>query len=132
MTTSPRRSELSGLTPGTHTLTFSYDRTKNGKFAYDFVDYLSISGSAGASVSWDAAAPNPPMPFAVTVFVTIEFTIVAAGDETATIIWEGHIASELDYGPDSGAGVDLRRAVPLLARGPELWQRRPAGQPADG
>jgi fimbrial isopeptide formation D2 family protein/LPXTG-motif cell wall-anchored protein len=100
----PQKVELSGLTPGTHTLTFSYDRTKNGKYAYDFVDYLSISGSAGASVSWDAEAPNPPMPFAVTVFVTIEFTIVA-NDPTATLIWEGHIASELDYGPNSSAGT---------------------------
>jgi fimbrial isopeptide formation D2 family protein/LPXTG-motif cell wall-anchored protein len=100
----PQKVELTGLTPGTHTLTFSYDRTKNGKYAYDFVDYLSISGSAGASISWDAEAPNPPMPFAVTVFVTIEFTIVA-NDPTATIIWEGHIASELDYGPNSSAGT---------------------------
>jgi len=100
----PQRVELTGLSPGTHTLTFSFDRTKNGLYAYDFVDHLSISGSAGASVSWDAEAPNPPMPFAVTVFVTIEFTIVA-NDPTATLVWEGHIASELDYGPDMGAGT---------------------------
>jgi fimbrial isopeptide formation D2 family protein/LPXTG-motif cell wall-anchored protein len=99
----PQKVELTGLTPGTHTLSFTYDRTKNGKYAYDFVDYLSITGSAGASVSWDAEAPNPPMPFATAVTVTIEFTIVA-NDPTATIIWEGHIASELDYGPNSSAG----------------------------
>ena len=100
----PQKVELSGLTPGVHTLTFSYDRTKNGKYAYDFVDYLTITGNAGAIAVWDAAAPNPPMPFAEEVFVTITFTIVDANDPTATIIWEGHIASELDYGPDSGAG----------------------------
>jgi len=99
----PQRVELTGLATGTHTLTFSYDRTKNGKYAYDFVDHLGISGSAGASVSWDAATPNPPMPFAETVFVTITFTVVA-NDATATMIWDGHIASELDYGPNTGAG----------------------------
>jgi LPXTG-motif cell wall-anchored protein len=99
----PQRVELTGLTTGPHTLTFSYDRTKNGKYAYDFVDHLGISGSAGASVSWDAATPNPPMPFAETVFVTITFKIVA-NDPSATLIWDGHIASELDYGPNTGAG----------------------------
>lgn len=100
----PQRVELTGLAPGVHTLTFSYDRTKNGLYAYDFVDHLTITGSAGATAVWDAEAPNAPMPFAETVFVTITFTIIA-NDPTATITWEGHIASELDYGPDSGAGT---------------------------
>ena len=33
-------------------------------------------------------------------------TAIATTSETRdpSIIWEGHIASELDYGPDSGAG----------------------------
>ncbi len=38
----PQRVQLSGLNPGAHQIYFTYDRTKNGKFAYDFVDHLSI------------------------------------------------------------------------------------------
>lgn len=105
----PQKVELGGLVPGTYTIGFSYDVTKNGKYAYDFVSDLAISGSAGApQPTWDAfegPAPvsNPPVG-TQTEFVTITFTIVAAGDPTATITWAGHIASEINYGPDSSAG----------------------------
>ena len=104
----PQKVELGGLVPGTYTIGFSYDVTKNGKYAYDFVSDLDISGSAGATIDWDAfegPAPvsNPPVG-TQTEFVTITFTIVDAGDATATITWAGHISSELDYGPNSSAG----------------------------
>ena len=100
----PQRIELDGLVPGTYTVGFTYDRMKGDKFAYDFVDFLAISGSTGASASWDAEASDPPMPAVETVGVTITFTITDASDSTAVLTWGGHIASELDYGPGTGAG----------------------------
>jgi LPXTG-motif cell wall-anchored protein len=100
----PHRLVLSGLTAGTHTIVVSYDRTVGGKYAYDFLDHLGIEGSAGASISWDAETPAPPMPFATNVEVTITFTIVDAGDDTANIIFDGHIAAGLHYFPALGAG----------------------------
>lgn len=109
----PQKVELGGLVPGTYTLGFTFDRTKNGKYAYDYVADLAISGSSGASATWasstnpadfDGPAPTSSPGGTYTVAVTITFTITDATDPTATLRWTGHIASELDYGPGSGAG----------------------------
>lgn len=109
----PQKIDLKGLVPGTYTIGFTYDRTKNGKFAYDYVANLAISGSTGASATWTSSTADfdGPAPTTgggptetVTVAVTITFTITDATDDTATITWGGHIASELDYGPGSSAG----------------------------
>jgi LPXTG-motif cell wall-anchored protein len=109
----PQRVELGGLVPGTYTLGFTFDRTKSHHYAYDYVADLGISGSTGASATWasttDPAGFDGPAPLftnvdTYTVAVTITFTITAATDPTATLFWAGHIASELDYGPGSGAG----------------------------
>lgn len=104
----PQRVELDGLVPGEYTLGFTFDRTKNGKYAYDYVAGLQILGSDGASATWSSATADfdgpAPTSFAETVSVLITFTITDATDDTATLRWTGHIASELDYGPGSGAG----------------------------
>ncbi len=109
----PQKVELGGLVPGTYTLGFTFDRTKNGKYAYDYVSGLAISGSTGASATWasstnpadfDGPAPTNSPGGTYTVSVTITFTITDATDPTATLRWTGHIASELDYGPGTGAG----------------------------
>jgi fimbrial isopeptide formation D2 family protein/LPXTG-motif cell wall-anchored protein/uncharacterized repeat protein (TIGR01451 family) len=107
----PQRVELGGLVPGTYTLGFTFDRTKSGKYAYDYVAGLDISGSSGATATWSSSVSdfNGPAPThspggTYTVAVTITFTITDATDPTATLLWTGHIASELDYGPGSGAG----------------------------
>ncbi|TCJ29844.1 prealbumin-like fold domain-containing protein [Nocardioides jejuensis] len=109
----PQKIDLGGLVPGNYTIGFTFDRTKNGKYAYDYVDHLAIQGSAGASVSWssstdpadfDGPAPTNSPGATYTVSVTIAFTITDASDPTAVLRWDGHVASELDYGPNSGAG----------------------------
>lgn len=101
----PHRLVFSDLTPGTHTVTVSYDRIVSDSFAYDFLDHLTIEGSDGAEVSWDAEAGNPPMPAVDHVVVVITFTINDPNDSTANIIFDGHIAAGLDYYPDAeGAG----------------------------
>jgi LPXTG-motif cell wall-anchored protein/uncharacterized repeat protein (TIGR01451 family) len=104
----PQKVELGGLVPGEYTIGFTFDRTKNGKYAYDYVADLDISGSAGASIDWSSATADfdgpAPTSFATEVHVLITFTITDAGDPTATITWSGHISSELDYGPGSSAG----------------------------
>lgn len=109
----PQRVELGGLVPGTYTLGFTFDRTKSGKYAYDYVADLSIGGSSGASATWasstdpadfDGPAPTNSPGGTYTVAVTITFTITDETDPTATLFWSGHIASELDYGPGTGAG----------------------------
>ena len=107
----PQRVVLDDLTPGEHELVFTYDVTKSGLFAYDFVDHLAIIDEPGASISWDAPAPVPPVTpppesgdvAEQTVHVT--FQIPLGTDGSATIRFDGHIASELDYGPDMGAGT---------------------------
>lgn len=110
----PQKIDLKGLVPGEYTIGFTFDRTKNDLYAYDYVTGLSIDGSAGASASWtsstnpgdfDGPAPVGAATGTYTVSVTITFTITDATDSTAVIGWDGHIASELDYGPDSGAGT---------------------------
>lgn len=109
----PQKVDLSGLVPGEYTLGFTFDRTKNGKFAYDYVSGLYIDGSTGASATWasstdpadfDGPAPTDSPGGTYTVSVTITFVITDDADATAVIGWDGHIASELDYGPDTGAG----------------------------
>ena len=98
----PQRVKLSGVPVGTpQTLVFSYDRTISANYAYDFMADLQMTGG---TATWDAAAGNPPMPFATEVLVTITFT---ATTSTPTLYWEAHVASELDYldrGLDLGAG----------------------------
>ncbi|HSX68211.1 SpaA isopeptide-forming pilin-related protein [Nocardioides sp.] len=110
----PQKIDLKGLVPGEYTIGFTFDRTKNGLYAYDYVTGLYIDGSAGATASWtssthpgdfDGPAPVGAATGTTTVSVTITFTITDASDGTAVIGWDGHIASELDYGPDSGAGT---------------------------
>ena len=98
----PQRVRLTGLTAGsTQTLTFRYDRQVSGKYAFDFVADLRMTGG---TATWDAAPGNPPMAPAGAVFVTVTFTPTSSA---ATLYWEGHIASELDYldqGLNLGAG----------------------------
>lgn len=101
----PHRLVISGLEEGTHSVVVSYHRmVTDDAFAYDFLANLSIADSAGAEISWDAEAPNPPMPEAGQVFVTITFTINDPNDDTAMILFDAHIASGLDYFPKGGAG----------------------------
>jgi LPXTG-motif cell wall-anchored protein/uncharacterized repeat protein (TIGR01451 family) len=104
----PQKVELSGLVPGTYTIGFTFDRTKNGKYAYDYVAGLDITGSTGASASWSSPTADfdgpAPTSFAETVSVLITFTITDSSDATATLLWTGHISSEIDYGPNSSAG----------------------------
>lgn len=106
----PQKVDLNGLVPGSYTIGFSFDRTKNGKYAYDYVADLAISGSAGAPApTWTSTTADftgpAPVGFAETVFVTIHFTITAGGDPTATITWSGHISSEIDYGFGNSASA---------------------------
>ncbi|GGO90514.1 hypothetical protein GCM10011584_22480 [Nocardioides phosphati] len=107
----PQKVELGRLVPGTYTLGFTFDRTKNGKYAYDYVADLAITGSTGATATWSSTTdptgfdgPAPTTTPTGTISVLITFTITDATDATATLLWSGHIASELDYGPGSGAG----------------------------
>ena len=100
------------LPAGENEFVFTYDMTKNGLYAYDYAAHLHLEGApAGSSVTWDAPAGTPPVPLpsydnndgqaTVVVHVTIE--MAAAG--SVTLRWDGHIASELDYGPNMGAGT---------------------------
>ncbi len=103
----PQRVLLSEIQPGLNQLVFTFDITKSSTWAYDFVDHLAILDEPGASISWDAAAPVPP-PGApagtITVTVTITFDVPDGTDGEMIIRWDGHIASELDHGPGTGAG----------------------------
>ncbi len=109
----PQRTILKDLQPGENELVFTYDMTKSGLYAYDFVDHLAILDEPGASITWDAPAGVPPVPLpsydnadgTATVVVHVTFQIPVGTDGNATIRWDGHIASELDYGPNMGAGT---------------------------
>ncbi|HSX68078.1 SpaA isopeptide-forming pilin-related protein [Nocardioides sp.] len=111
----PQKVELSGLAPGTYTLDFKFQRMKGNLYAYDFVNNLRIENSAGATTTW-ASTTDPtdfdgpatvaePQTGTYDVYVTISFTITDVADTTATLRWDGHIAAELDYGPNSAAGT---------------------------
>ena len=105
----PQRVKLTGLQAGVaQTLTFRYDRQVSGKYAFDFVADLQMSGG---TATWDAAPGNPPMPPAGAVFVTITFTPTASN---AILYWERHIASELDYldlGSTSARAASAARTI---------------------
>jgi fimbrial isopeptide formation D2 family protein/uncharacterized repeat protein (TIGR01451 family) len=100
----PQRVVITDLTPGEHELTFTYDVTKGDLYAYDFVDHLAID-EAGATIDWDAPAPVPPVSEIDPVLVHITFTLPIGTDGDVIIRFDGHIAAELDYGPDMGAGT---------------------------
>jgi uncharacterized repeat protein (TIGR01451 family) len=100
------------LPSGENEFTFTYDMTKSGLYAYDYVSHLALEGApAGSTVSWDAPAGTPPVPLpsydnndgTATVLVHVTIEMAAAG--SVTLRWDGHIASELDYGPNMGAGT---------------------------
>jgi len=109
----PQWAILTDIPAGENELVFTYDATKNGLHAYDFVDHLAILDEPGATIIWDAPAPTPPVPLpsydnadgTATVVVHVTFQVPAGTDGNMTITWDGHIASELDYGPNSGAGT---------------------------
>jgi uncharacterized repeat protein (TIGR01451 family)/LPXTG-motif cell wall-anchored protein len=109
----PQWAILTDIPAGENELIFTYDTTKNGLHAYDFVDHLAILDEPGATITWDAPAPTPPVPLptydnadgTATVVVHVTFQVPAGTDGNMTITWDGHIAAELDYGPNSGAGT---------------------------
>ena len=109
----PQRAILTDVPAGENELVFTYDATKSGLHAYDFADHLAILDEPGATVAWDAPAPTPPVPLpsydnadgTATVVVHVTFQVPQGTDGTMTITWDGHIAAELDYGPNSGAGT---------------------------
>jgi uncharacterized repeat protein (TIGR01451 family)/LPXTG-motif cell wall-anchored protein len=108
----PQRTTLTDVPAGENELVMTYDATKNGLHAYDFADFLAID-EPGATITWDAPAPTPPVPLpsydnadgTATVVVHITFQVPQGTDGNMIISWAGHIAAELDYGPDSGAGT---------------------------
>jgi uncharacterized repeat protein (TIGR01451 family) len=108
----PQRVVLTGIQPGLNQLVFSFDMTKNTKYAYDFVDHLAVLNEPGVDISWDAPAGTPPVSLpsydnvdgTATVIVTVTFDVPDGTDGNMTIRFDAHIASELDYGPNSGAG----------------------------
>jgi len=108
----PQRAVLKDMPAGENELIFTYDATKNGLHAYDFVDHLAILDEPGATLAWDAPAPTPPVPLPsydnadgqATVVVHVTFQVPQGTDGDMTITWDGHIAAELDYGPSTGAG----------------------------
>jgi len=108
----PQRVTLENVPAGENELVMTYDATKNGLHAYDFADFLAID-EPGATISWDAPVPSPPVPLptyddadgTATVIVHITFDVPAGTDGNMIISWTGHIAAELDYGPNSGAGT---------------------------
>jgi uncharacterized repeat protein (TIGR01451 family)/LPXTG-motif cell wall-anchored protein len=107
----PQRVELDDIQPGLNQLVLTFDMTKSTKWAYDFLANLAID-EPGATISWDA--PDGPAPETLpsydnadgtaTVVVTVTFDVPEGTDGEMIIRFDAHIASELDYGPDTGAG----------------------------
>ncbi len=97
----PQRVQFTGLQPGEQEFVFTYDVTKNGIYAYDFVAHQRLVDGDGSSItSWEVVNGDGPV-----ATVNVTFFIPEGTDGTATLYFDMHIATELDWGADMGAGT---------------------------
>ena len=97
----PQRVEFTGLQPGEQEFVFTYDVTKSGVYAYDYVAHELLVDGAGSSITeWEVVHGDGP-----TATVNVTFFIPEGTDGTATLYFDMHIATELDWGADMGAGT---------------------------